>query len=59
MHQGSFYRLMDSTKTLVDRYLVLSSKALLVYKDNLAYKAFPEKPIIKISISEIEEVKQT
>jgi len=50
---------MGTTKTLVDRFLVLSNKSLLIYKDNLAYKAFPEKPIIKILLSEIEEVKQT
>jgi hypothetical protein len=49
---------MGQNRTLIERFLVLENDQLLVYKDSLAFKAFPEKPSIKITSNQVAEVKQ-
>ena len=38
--------------------MVLNSVALFLYKDNLACKSFPHKPIVVIPLSEVASVNQ-
>lgn len=43
---------------LTNRYFVLNNLCLFVYKDHLASKSFPTKPMIVIPLNEISSVKK-
>ena len=41
---------------MLQRYIVLNNRALLLYKNNVAYQAYPEKPTSVIPLPEIARV---
>lgn len=56
--EGPISKFVNKHHTLVKRYLVLNSHGLFVYKDDLAFKNFPAKPVVVIPLGEIASVAQ-
>ncbi len=56
--EGPISKFVNKHHTLVKRYCVLNSHALFVYKDDLAFKNFPAKPVVVIPLGEIASVAQ-
>jgi len=43
---------------VVHRHLVLNSLAVFIYKDDVAFQTFPEKPLIVLPLLEIKRVQK-
>ena len=54
--EGILSKYMNKHHTLVKRYVVLNSLALFVYKDDVAFRSFPMKPVIVVPLCEIASV---
>ena len=50
-------KFIERTASIIPRFVVLNSEALFVYKDELAFQSFPNKPTVVIPIGEIANVK--
>ena len=48
--EGPISKFIIKHNSLVKRYLVLNQYGLFVYKDDLAYKSFPQKPTVVIPL---------
>jgi len=47
---------MEKQRNLMHRWLILTSKALLIYKDQVGAKSFPLKPLYAIPLPEIKQI---
>ena len=55
-YEGEVCSLLDKTRKLCHRYLVLNSLAIFIYKDHIAFNNFPEKPLIVIPLKEVSSL---
>ena len=44
---------MSRHQILLKRYAVLNNRAFLIYKDDIAFRAYPQKPTVVIPLAEI------
>ena len=58
VYEGPISKFLNKNNTLVKRYLVLNSHGLFIYKDDIAFKSFPQKPAVVIPMDEIKSVQQ-
>ena len=58
IYQSLLDKVLSSNRRLAQRYLVLNSYALFVYKDDFAFNSFPHKPMLVIPLSQILQIKQ-
>ena len=56
LYEGSVCSLLEKSRKLYHRYLVLNSHAVFIYKDDLAFESFPEKPLIVLPLHEVAAV---
>ena len=56
--QSPLDKVLSSNRRLAQRYLVLNSYALFVYKDDFAFNSFPHKPMLVIPLTQILQIKQ-
>ena len=54
--EGPISKFVDKHHNLVKRYLVLNRHALFVYKDDLSFKSFPQKPSLIIPLGEVASI---
>lgn len=58
IHEGALSKLINKHHNLVKRYVVLNPKGLFVYKDDIAFRSFPQKPTVVIPMGEIHNIAQ-
>jgi len=58
IHEGALSKLINKHHNLVKRYLVLNPNGLFVYKDDIAFRSFPQKPTVVIPMGEISNIAQ-
>ena len=56
LYQGPVFSLIEKSKSLNHKYMVLNSHAIFVYKDDLAFASFPAQPIIVLPLAEIATI---
>ena len=56
--EGPISKFAQKHSSIVKRYLVLNKHAIFVYKDDLAFKSFPNRPAVLIPINEIVSINQ-
>jgi len=56
--EGPISKFIQKHHNIVRRYLVLNKHAIFVYKDEYAFKSFPNKPLVLIPLNEIAGVNQ-
>jgi PH domain len=58
IHEGELSKQVERQKNLLTRWIILNKDALLIYKDKLNSRSFPEKPLVCIPLVEIQSVKE-
>lgn len=58
IHEGELSKQIERQKNLLTRWIVLNKDAILIYKDKLNSRSFPEKPLMCIPLKEILSVKE-
>lgn len=51
--EGELSRHVERQKNKLTRWAVLKKEALLIYKDKLNSRSFPEKPLVCIPLNEV------
>ena len=47
---------MQRHQTMLKRYIVLNNRAFFIYKDDIAFRAYPMKPAVVIPLPEVVSV---
>lgn len=58
IYEGVVSKFVTQNCKLTNRFLILNPLGLFVYKDHLASKSFPTKPMIVIPLNEISSVQK-
>ena len=56
IYEGELLKYLKYKQTMLLRYIVLNNRALLLYKNNVAYQSYPQKPTSVIPLLEIARV---
>ena len=56
--EGSISKFLNKHNNLVKRYLVLNQYGFFVYKDEQAFKSFPQRPAVVMPVEEIASINQ-
>lgn len=56
IYESPISKFLNKHHNLVKRYLVLNGHGLFVYKDDLAFQSFPNRPSVVIPLNEILSV---
>ena len=56
MYEGELAKFMPRYQTLLKRYAVLNNRAFLFYKDDIAFRAYSNKPTVVVPLAEVVSV---
>lgn len=56
MYEGELAKFLPRHQTLLKRYAVLNNRAFLFYKDDIAFRAYSNKPTVVVPLAEVDSI---